>query len=85
MVCHLAYGKSTIIELLTRDASAHSQFTRQVVRDYDLELLELFHEIANRASSIQKCRRCRNTHGELLYRVTWYSNLDATPKPVLMR
>jgi hypothetical protein len=41
--------KAPIIELRAHIASAHPVITHQVLRDRDFELLDLFHEIADRA------------------------------------
>src|SRR6516165_7633761 len=40
--------KAPIIQLRAQIASAYPAITHQVLRDWDFELLELFHEIADR-------------------------------------
>lgn len=57
--------KARIIELRARMASAHLLMTRQILRDYDFELLEVFHEIAERVFH-PKMPTLQNTDGEAL-------------------
>jgi hypothetical protein len=57
--------KASIIELRTRIASAHPAITHQVLRDRDIELLDLFHEIADRLFN-PRLPILQNTDGELL-------------------
>ena len=57
--------KAQIIELRARIASAHPLITRQLLRDYDFELLEVFHEIAERTFN-PKMPSLQNTDGEAL-------------------
>ena len=71
--------KAAIIELRARIASAHPAITRQVLRDYDFEMLGLFHEIADRAFN-PKMPTLQNTDGEPLSPRKLVFELDATPQ-----
>jgi hypothetical protein len=57
--------KVSIIELRTRIASGHPAITHQVLRDRDIELLDLFHEIADRLFN-PRLPILQNTDGEPL-------------------
>ncbi len=71
--------KAVIIELRTHIASAHPAITRQVLRNSDFELLDLFHEIADRAFN-PKMPKLQNTDGEPLSPRKLVFELDATPQ-----
>src|SRR5262249_44486499 len=57
--------KAPIIQLRAQIASAYPRVTHQVLRDWDFELLELFHEIADRLFNPQ-LPILQNTDGEPL-------------------
>jgi Protein of unknown function (DUF2384) len=57
--------KASIIEMRTHIASAHPAMTHQVLRDLDIELLDLFHEIADRLFN-PRLPVLQNTDGEPL-------------------
>ena len=57
--------KAPIIQLRAQIASAYPRLTHQVLRDWDFELLELFHEIADRLFNPQ-LPILQNTDGEPL-------------------
>jgi hypothetical protein len=57
--------KASIIEMRTRIASAHPAITHQVLRQRDIELLDLFHEIADRLFN-PRLPILQNTDGEPL-------------------
>jgi len=55
--------KAPIIELRAQIASAHPVITHQVLRDWDFELLDLFHEITDRLYN-PRLPTLQNTDGE---------------------
>ena len=57
--------KAPIIALRAQIASAHPVITHQVLRDWDFELLDLFHEITDRLYN-PRLPTLQNTDGELL-------------------
>ena len=57
--------KAPIIELRAQIASAYPAITHQVLRDWGFELLDLFHEIADRLYN-PRLPRLQNTDGEPL-------------------
>ena len=57
--------KASIIELRAHIASAHPVITHQILRDWDFELLDLFHEIADRLYN-PRLPTLQNTDGESL-------------------
>jgi hypothetical protein len=57
--------KAPIIELRAQIASAHPVITHQVLRDWDFELLDLFHEIADRLYN-PRLPTLQNTDGDPL-------------------
>ena len=57
--------KAQIIKLRAHIASAHPVITHQVLRDWDFELLDLFHEIADRLNN-PRLPTLQNTDGEPL-------------------
>ncbi len=71
--------KAPIIELRTRIASAHPAITHQVLRDRDIELLDLFHEISDRLFN-PRLPILQNTDGEPLspHKLVFY--LKAPPQ-----
>jgi hypothetical protein len=71
--------KASIIEMRTRIASAHPAITHQVLRDRDIELLDLFHEIADRLFN-PRLPILQNTDGEPLspHKLVFY--LKASPQ-----
>jgi hypothetical protein len=71
--------KASIIELRTRVASAHPVITHQVLRDRDIELLDLFHEIADRLFN-PRLPILQNTDGEPLSPHKLVFDLKASPQ-----
>jgi SEC-C motif len=71
--------KAPIIELRAHIASAHPVITHQVLRDRDLELLDLFHEIADRAFN-PRLPTLQNTDGEPLSLHKLVFELNAPPQ-----
>jgi hypothetical protein len=57
--------KAPVIELRAQIASAHPVITHQVLRDWDFELLDLFHEIADRLYN-PRLPTLQNTDGDPL-------------------
>jgi hypothetical protein len=71
--------KASIIEMRTRIASAHPAITHQVLRDLDIELLDLFHEIADRLFN-PRLPILQNTDGEPLSPHKLVFDLKAPPQ-----
>jgi len=71
--------KAPIVELRTRIASAHPAITHQVLRDRDIELLDLFHEIADRLFN-PRLPILQNTDGEPLSPHKLVFDLKAPPQ-----
>ena len=71
--------KASIIEMRTRIASAHPAITHQVLRDLDIELLDLFHEIADRLFN-PRLPILQNTDGEPLSPHKLVFDLEAPPQ-----
>ena len=71
--------KAPIIELRAHIASAHPVITHQVLRDRDFELLDLFHEIADRAFN-PRLPTLQNTDGEPLSLRKLVFELNAPPQ-----
>jgi SEC-C motif len=71
--------KAPIIELRAHIASAHPVITHQVLRDRDFELLDLFHEIADRAFN-PRLPTLQNTDGEPLSLNKLVFELSAPPQ-----
>jgi SEC-C motif-containing protein len=71
--------KASIIELRTRIASAHPAITHQVLRDRDIEFLDLFHEIADRLFN-PRLPILQNTDGEPLSPHKLVFDLEAPPQ-----
>jgi hypothetical protein len=74
-----AMEKAPIIELRARIASIYPGITDQDLRDWDLELLELFHEIANRLFNPQ-LPILQNTDGEPLSLQKLVFDLTVSPQ-----
>jgi hypothetical protein len=74
--------KAPIIELRARIASAHPAITHQVLRDWDLELLDLFHEIADRLYN-PRLPTLQNTDGDPLSLHKLVFDLNAPPQAAL--
>jgi hypothetical protein len=70
--------KAPIIELRARIASAHPVITHQVLRDWDFELLDLFHEITDRLYN-PRLPTVQNTDGEPLSLHKLVFDLNAPP------
>ena len=68
--------KASIIELRAHIASAHPVITHQILRDWDFELLDLFHEIADRLYN-PRLPTLQNTDGEplSLYKLVFELNV----------
>jgi len=68
--------KAQIIKLRAHIASAHPVITHQVLRDWDFELLDLFHEIADRLYN-PRLPTLQNTDGEplSLYKLVFELNV----------
>jgi hypothetical protein len=73
--------KAPIIELRAHIASAHPVITHQVLRDWDIELLDLFHEIANRLYN-PRLPKLQNTDGEPLSLHKLVFDLNTPPQAV---
>jgi hypothetical protein len=73
--------KAPIIELRAHIASAHPVITHQVLRDWDFELLDLFHEITDRLYN-PRLPTLQNTDGEPLSLHKLVFDLNAPPKAV---
>lgn len=71
--------KAPIIELRAQIASAHPVITHQVLRDWDFELLDLFHEIADRLFN-PRLPTLQNTDGEPLSLHKLMFDLKAPPQ-----
>ena len=71
--------KAPIVELRTRIASAHPAITHQVLRDRDIELLDLFHEISDRLFNL-RLPILQNTDGEPLSPHKLVFDLKAPPQ-----
>ena len=71
--------KAPIIELRAHIASAHPVITHQVLRDWDFELLDLFHEIADRLYN-PRLPTLQNTDGEPLSLHKLVFDLNAPPQ-----
>jgi SEC-C motif/Protein of unknown function (DUF2384) len=71
--------KASIIEMRTHIASAHPAITHQVLRDLDIELLDLFHEIADRLFN-PRLPILQNTDGEPLSPHKLVFDLKAPPQ-----
>ena len=71
--------KAPIIELRAQIASAHPAITHQVLRDWGFELLDLFHEIADRLYN-PRLPRLQNTDGEPLLLHKLVFDLKAPPQ-----
>ena len=71
--------KAPIIELRAQIASAHPVITHQVLRDWDFELLDLFHEIADRLYN-PPLPKLQNTDGEPLSLHKLVFDLNAAPQ-----
>jgi SEC-C motif len=71
--------KAPVIELRAQIASAHPVITHQVMRDWDFELLDLFHEIADRLYNPQ-VPTLQNTDGEPLSLHKLLFDLKAPPQ-----
>jgi hypothetical protein len=71
--------KAPIIELRAHIASAHPVITHQVLRDSDFELLDLFHEIADRLYN-PRLPTLQNTDGEPLSLRKIVFDLNVTPQ-----
>ena len=71
--------KASIIELRARIASAHPAITHQVLRDRNFELLDLFHEIADRLLN-PRLPILQNTDGEPLSPHKLMFDLKAPPQ-----
>ena len=70
--------KAPIIELRAQIASAHPVITHQVLRDWDFELLDLFHEITDRLYN-PRLPTLQNTDGEALSLHKLVFDLNAPP------
>jgi hypothetical protein len=71
--------KAPIIELRAHIASAHPVITHQVLRERDFELLDLFHEIADRLYN-PRLPMLQNTDGEPLSPHKLVFDLNAPPQ-----
>jgi hypothetical protein len=71
--------KARIVELRARIVSANPAITKEVLRDYDFELLELFNDIAERAFN-PRSPKLQNTDGEPLSPHKLVFDLDAPPQ-----
>jgi hypothetical protein len=71
--------KAPIIELRAHIASAHPVITHQVLRERDFELLDLFHEIADRLYN-PRLPTLQNTDGEPLSPHKLVFDLNAPPQ-----
>ena len=71
--------KAQIIKLRAHIASAHPVITHQVLRDWDFELLDLFHEIADRLNN-PRLPTLQNTDGEPLSLHKLVFELDVPPQ-----
>jgi SEC-C motif/Protein of unknown function (DUF2384) len=71
--------KAPIVELRTRIASAHPAITHQVLRDRDIELLDLFHEISDCLFN-PRLPILQNTDGEPLSPHKLVFDLKAPPQ-----
>jgi len=75
--------KAQIIKLRAHIASAHPVITHQVLRDWDFELLNLFHEIADRLYN-PRLPTLQNTDGESLSLHKLVFELNVPPQAALM-
>jgi hypothetical protein len=73
--------KAPIIELRAHIASAHPVITHQVLRDWDFELLDLFHETTDRLYN-PRLPTLQNTDGEPLSLHKLVFDLDSPPQAV---
>jgi SEC-C motif-containing protein len=71
--------KASIVELRTRIASVHQLITHQVLRDWNFELLDLFHEIADHLFN-PRLPTLQNTDGEPLSPHKLVFDLKALPQ-----
>jgi hypothetical protein len=71
--------KAPIIELRAQIAFAHPVITHQVLREWDFELLDLFHEIADRIYN-RRLPTLQNTDGEPLSFHKLVFDLNASPQ-----
>ena len=71
--------KAPIIELRAQIASAHPVIDHEVLRDWDIELLDLFHEIAERLYN-PRLPTLQNTDGEPLSLHKLVFDLNAVPQ-----
>jgi len=71
--------KAPIIQLRAQIASAYPVITHQVLREWDFELLELFHEIADRLFN-PRLPILQNTDGELLSLQKLVFDLNVSPR-----
>jgi hypothetical protein len=71
--------KAPIVALRSQIAAAHSPITHEVLRDYDFEMLALFHDIAERAFD-PKLPELQNTDGEPLSPRKLIFDLDIPPQ-----
>jgi hypothetical protein len=71
--------KASIIKLRAHIASAHPVITHQVLREWDFELLDLFHEITDRLYNPQ-LPTLQNTDGEPLSLHKLVFDLNAAPQ-----
>jgi hypothetical protein len=73
------WEKAPIVALRSHIAAAHSPITHEVLRDCDFEMLDLFHEIAERAFD-PKLPELQNTDGEPLSPRKLIFDLDIPPQ-----
>jgi hypothetical protein len=73
--------KAPIIELRAHIASTHPVITHQVLRDWDFELLDLFHEITDRLYN-PRLPTLQNTDGEPLSLHKLVFDLNSPPQAV---
>lgn len=71
--------KAPVIEMRARIATAHPKITPEILRDYDFELLDLFHEIADRQFN-PPMPIMRNTDDETLVLQKLVFDLDVPPQ-----
>ena len=71
--------KAPIIELRAQIASAHPVITHQVLRDWDFELLDVFHEIADHLFN-PRLPTLQNTDGDPLSLHKLVFDLNAVPQ-----
>jgi hypothetical protein len=71
--------KAPVIEMRARIATAHPKITPEILRDYDFELLDLFHAIADRHFN-PPMPIMQNTDGETLVLHKLVFDLDVPPQ-----